>query len=89
MTIDGALLLDLSERQIYRLLERFRENGPSGLQHKLRGKSSNNRIHDARRVYALDIVREQYADFGPTLASEMLEARHDFKVSRETLRKCL
>jgi len=85
--IDGALLLDLSERQIYRLLERFRENGPSGLQHKLRGKSSNNRIHDARRVYALDIVREQYADFGPTLASEMLEARHDFKVSRETLRK--
>lgn len=85
--MDGALLLDMSKRQIYRLLERFREDGPSGLQHKLRGKSSNNRIHYARRSYALDLVREKYADFGPTLASEMLAAHHEFKVSRETLRK--
>lgn len=85
--MDGALLLDLSKRQIYRLLERFREDGPSGLQHKLRGKSSNNRIHNARRSYALDLVREKYADFGPTLASEMLVEHHEFKVSRETLRK--
>jgi len=66
---------------------RFRKDGASGLQHKARGKPSNNRIHDARRSYALDLVREKYADFGPTLASEMLEAHHDFKVSRETLRK--
>ncbi len=84
---DGALLLDLSKRQIYRLLERFREDGASGLQHKLRGKPSNNQIHDARRSYALDLVREKYADFGPTLASEMLATHHEFKVSRETLRK--
>ena len=33
------------------------------------------------------IVRSKYADFGPTLASEMLLERDEHKVSRETLRK--
>lgn len=85
--MDGALLLGLSKRQIFRLLVRFRKDGASGLRHKARGKAPNNRIHDARRSYALDLVRERYADFGPTLASEMLAEHHAFKVSRETLRK--
>jgi hypothetical protein len=33
------------------------------------------------------IVRSRYADFGPTLASEMLLEKDELKVSRETLRK--
>jgi hypothetical protein len=33
------------------------------------------------------LVKENYADFGPTLAAEMLAEHHGFKVSRETLRK--
>ena len=33
------------------------------------------------------IVRSKYADFGPTLASEMLLEKDELKVSRETLRK--
>ena len=32
-------------------------------------------------------MRERYADFAPTLASEKLAAAHDLSVSRETLRK--
>ena len=35
----------------------------------------------------MSLIRESYADFGPTLAAEMLDARHGLKVSRETLRK--
>jgi hypothetical protein len=34
----------------------------------------------------MEIVREQYAGFGPTLASEELSEHHDLQVSRETLR---
>jgi hypothetical protein len=34
----------------------------------------------------LELVRTRYADFGPTLASEVLLAKHDIKVGRETLR---
>jgi hypothetical protein len=33
------------------------------------------------------IVRERYADFGPTLAAEKLAELHDLPVSRETLRR--
>ncbi len=41
---DGALLLDLSKRQIYRLLERFREDGASGLQHTHAAIVENKRL---------------------------------------------
>jgi len=35
----------------------------------------------------LELVEEKYADFGPTLAAEMLADHHGFIVSSETLRK--
>jgi hypothetical protein len=38
------------------------------------------------REYAVEVVRSNYADFGPSLAAEMLFSKHDLKVSRETLR---
>ncbi len=83
----AANLLALTKRQIFRLLRRFREDGPSALGHKARGKTPNNKIHDAKRIYAMDLVREKYHDFGPTMAAEMLEEHRGFKVSRETLRQ--
>jgi hypothetical protein len=39
------------------------------------------------RVIAL--VREHYADFGPTLAMEYLAERHEITISHETLRKLM
>jgi hypothetical protein len=38
------------------------------------------------RTRALSIIRERYADFGPTLAAEKLAAHHGCSVSRETVR---
>ena len=80
-------MLDLTERQIYRLLKTYLIDGASGIRHKARGQASNNKIHKAKREYAMALVHEDFSDFGPTLAAEMLEDRHSFKVSRETLRK--
>jgi hypothetical protein len=57
------------------------------MRHKARGKVPNNKIHEAKRNYAITLVKENYLDFGPTLAAEMLAEHHGFKVSRETLRK--
>src|SRR5216684_4155232 len=51
-----------------------------------RGRPSNNRLPDVVRDHAVALVREHYADFGPTLAAEKLGERHDVRVSRETLR---
>lgn len=51
------------------------------------GRAPNNRIHAATRDLALSLIRESYADFGPTLAAERLRDDHGLTVSRETLRK--
>lgn len=83
----AAELLALSRRQVFRLLDKFRSIGPHGLASQKRGRPSNNQIHPAMRQLAMMLVRQYYADFGPTLACEKLREQHDCRVSRETLRK--
>ena len=84
---NGANMLDITKRQMFRLLKRYRTEGAPAIRHRARGKTPNNKIHKAKRDYALALVNESYKDFGPTLAAEMLAEHHGFKVSRETLRK--
>jgi len=82
----ASVVLALSTRQVHRLLKAYRLHGAGAIAHKARGRGSNNRIAEATRERAVQLVREHYPDFGPTLAAEMLAGRHDLKVSRETLR---
>lgn len=82
----AAIVLSLSVRQVQRIVRTFCVEGAPALRHRSRGRRSNNRIHDGVRDLALQLVRERYADFGPTLAAEKL-AEHGFTVSRETLRQ--
>lgn len=58
------------------------------MRHKARGRISNNRIDFGVRDYAVALVRERCADFGPTLAAEKLAEPDALRVSGETLRKC-
>ena len=70
LTVDNAAnLLDLTGRQVCRLLKRYRADGAAAIRHKARGKPPNNRIHKAKRDYALALIKESYADFGTTLAA--------------------
>src|SRR6478735_6194707 len=85
-TVSAAHVLDLSERQVRRLLERIRTGGAASIRHKAIGRPSNNRISDGVRDYAVTLVGERYADFGPTLATEKLAERDGLRVSRETVR---
>ena len=82
----AAIVLSLSVRQVQRIVRTFCLEGAPALRHQSRGRRSNNRIKDGVRDLALQLVRERYADFGPTLAAEKL-AEHGFSMSRETLRK--
>ncbi|WP_106797764.1 ISNCY family transposase [Rhizobium sp. H4] len=84
--VSAAHVLDLSERQVRRLLNRISTDGAASIRHKAIGRPSNNRISDGVRDYAVTLVRECYADFGPTLAAEKLAERDGLRVSRETLR---
>src|SRR4051812_14010813 len=83
----AAGLMGVSRRQAFRLLRRFRDGGASALASRRRGRLSNRRLPDSVRTMVMAMVRERYADFGPTLAAEKLTALHGLTVSRETLRQ--
>lgn len=82
----AAQVLGLTERQVWRLLKAYRLRGADGLISKKRGQPSNRRTPDEVRLAAMAIVKERYADFGPTLAAEKLREQHGLTISRETLR---
>jgi transposase len=83
----AAHVLELTTRQVQRLLKTFQADGAAALRHRSRGRPSNYRYAAGVAELAVQLVREHYIDFGPTLASEKLAANHSLTVSRETLRK--
>src|ERR1700676_745990 len=83
---DACALMGLERRQGFRLLRGLKQDGARSLLSKRRGRPSNHRLPAEVRTLALSIVRERYADFGPTLAAEKLAEHHGCSVSRETLR---
>ena len=82
----AARVLDVTERQLRRLLKAYRSNGAAALASKKRGRRSNNRLPDEAKQYAIGLVRERYADFGPTFAQQKLQELHGLRVSVSTLR---
>ncbi len=85
----AAERLEITDRQLRRLLERYRQEGPSGLVSRKRGRPSNNRLAVDCEAAALGLIREHYADFGPTLACEKLRERHGLMLSKETIRRLM
>jgi len=84
---DAAQLMGLRRRQVFRMLRDFRDRGPASVASRKRGRTSNNKTPVAVRELTMELVRNRYADFGPTLAAEKLAELHSCFVSRETLRK--
>lgn len=85
--VEAADCLSLSTRQVRRLQGRLETQGPGGLAHRNRSRPSNHARAPKLRQQVLDLIREQYADFGPTLASEKLAERHKIRLSDETVRQ--
>ena len=80
-------LMDLTDRQVRRLVGRIREQGDEGIIHRSRGKPSSRKIPDPEQRQILKVIRSRYKDFGPTLAVEKLWEYEGIKVSRETVRQ--
>ncbi|RXH54233.1 putative insertion sequence transposase protein [Granulicella sibirica] len=83
----AAAVLAISARQAFRLLARYEADGGSGLIHKARGRISNRSHNEGIRNYAVELVKTRYADFGPTLATEVLLDKHQLRIGKETLRR--
>jgi hypothetical protein len=83
----AATRMQLTRRQVFRLAKAFRACGPEALVSRRRGRPSNRRYPERLRSEALGLIREHYADFGPTLAAEKLAERHGLHLARETVRQ--
>ena len=63
----AAERLQMSVRQIRRLADRYRREGPMGLVSGHRNRPSNNRLEADLESQVAQILRDHYPDFGPTL----------------------
>src|SRR5262245_53472599 len=82
---EAARLLKKSVRQVRRIQRKLERGGDTAIVHGLRGKPSNHRSDRKLQKAVLRAYRRDYADFGPTLASEKL-AERGLAVSPQTLR---
>src|SRR5450755_3166335 len=64
----AAQRLGLSRRQLERLVLKYKAQGTAGLVSAKRGRPSNHQLAPGVADHALIVIRDRYADFGPTLA---------------------
>lgn len=81
----AAEMLSITPRHCSRLLKRYRQLGPLGMNNHSRGRVGNRLLPTSLIDQALCIIREHYRDFGPTLALENLEEVHGLVLGKETI----
>jgi len=82
----AAERLHLTVRQVERLVLRYKQAGAAGVGSAARGRPGNRKLDEATAYRALILIRDRYADFGPTLACEKLREAHGLTLSKETVR---
>ena len=87
--VEAGKQLGVTPRHLRRMIERYCQDGASGLVSKKRGKRSNNAYPSAVKNAVIALVRQRYHDFGPTLITEKLDEKHDIQLSSETVRQWL
>jgi transposase len=86
---EAGQMLDLSTRQIKRLLRAYRQKGAAGLVSKQRGRKGNNRLAEEVKRKALNLLKTKYQGFGPTFAHEKLVEKEKLKLSDESVRQLM
>jgi len=82
----AAKKLKVSERQVRRLITKFKKDGKQSLISKKSNKPSNRCLPSELKSKTINLVESHYVDFGPTLANEYLRREHDIFISTEILR---
>ena len=85
----ASIRLNLSVRQVKRLVKKVKLTGDVAVVHSSRGKPSHRKLSDEIKLKTISLYKEKYPDFGPTLFCEKLLEYHDIKLSDETVRKLL
>ena len=85
----AATALGLTERHVWWLLARLREEGRPALVHGNRGRPSGRRLPKATQHQILALARGPYAGLNTTHLTEKLQADHGLTVSRATVHRLL
>ncbi len=64
----AAEKLGISKRQVERLVHRYRQDGPRGLVSRNWGQPGHHQLPPGLESRVHGLIRDSYADFGPTLA---------------------
>jgi len=86
-TAQAALALSLSERQVQRLKQRYRAEGPAGLRHRSRGRPSGRGVGTAVRRRAAQLLQTVYRDLNDCHATEKLREVEGLALSRATVQR--
>jgi transposase/transposase-like protein len=86
----AAQEMDVTPRQVRRMLKALAKDGDKAVIHGLKGRESKRKIGSNRRQEIVTILSEEkYHGFGPTLASEYLSSKHGIRIGREALRQIM
>jgi len=83
---EAAKKINKSEKQTRRIKNRYISQWAKWLIHKARWKPSNNKWDNKKYQTAIQIVKDNYYDYWPTLASEKLSEKHNIFIPTSTLR---
>jgi transposase len=86
---EAARLLQLSERQVQRLKQRYRPDSPTWVQHGNCGRAMPWAVSAPQQQLILNFARGKYAGFNDSHLCEKLNSEENLVVSRETVRRLL
>jgi len=84
---EAAAKLQLSLRQMRRLMAAYRRDGPAGLVHGNRGRPSPRRIAPEVREEVLSLVETRYSDYNDHHLADVLAEDHGIHLSRPSVRR--
>ena len=85
MQQEAAQLLGVSDRAIRLWQRAYEAHGASGLVHGNRGRRSPRRVPMHERQKIVELLTNQFTDFGPTLAAEKLAERYGIRRDAKTV----
>lgn len=86
---EAASIMGISERQAWRILKAYREQGASALTHGNRRRRPPNAIPEEQKQEVIHLARTIYAGLNHTHFSEILSEREGIVLSRSTVRNIL
>ena len=87
--VEAAEIIDLSHRQVWRLLSAYRKEGAKALAHGNRGRQPVSTLSQEVKGKIVELSRNKYEGVNHCHFTELLAEREELLVSRSTLRRIL